>query len=280
MNPLIIEKDRFLRTDGTQFDWFGHIDFMLFFRSLNGLSLEEHLAKRTITKEQVVSTLMMAHYIEHQDPRAYGDRFFAHIKPVARALAALGYYWKPIVFADAQVLMSDKNEQRTFLGRCAQEFSGEPNVIPCLGNELSKNGINPFDFVKPSGNLWSRGSETGDSEPPRPGWDWKDWHPRRDWPKVLFGNDDAWYVKEGVNSGGQTLDVSMPVIISEPIGFWDRDIPNRRSSDPNLARVIGGTARYFARGVDFMSEEGLRCDDWSDRTKECAVAMCNAMKQV
>lgn len=276
---LTIERDRFLKADGSQFDWCGHIDFMLFYKSLDGFAIEPHLAERRLVEDQVVVTLMMAHYIEHRDPLSYGPRFFAHIKPFAKALAAQNWYWMPIVFADAQVLMPDKGRQHDFLWRCAAEFAGEPNVLPSLVNEYQKNGIEPGIFEKPKGNWWSRGSMTGDAEPYRPGWDWKEWHPRRDWPKVLFGNDDAWYVKEGVNADFQNLDRAMPGIVSEPIGFWDREVPGRRSSDPNLARVIGGTARYFARGVNFMSEEGLRCDPWTPNTKTCAERMFAAMRQ-
>lgn len=276
---LIIERDRFLRADGSQFDWCGFISFMLFYKSLDGFVMEPYLDDCLLVSEQVVVTLMMAHYIEHRNPADYGERFFAHIKPFARALASRNMYWMPICLADAQIIMPDKSQQVQFVNRCAQEFAGEDNILPSLGNELSKNGVDPFYFSKPNGNYWSRGSEVGDTAPPRPGWDWKEWHPRRDWPKVLFGNDDAWYVKEGIDSNFQILDRAVPCIITEPIGFWDHDIPNRRSSDPNLARVIGGTARYFARGVNFHSEEGLHSDNWAERTKECAVAMFTAMRQ-
>jgi hypothetical protein len=280
-SPLVIERDRFLRqSDGSQFDWFGHIDFMLFWKSLaDGFPIEPHLDARQVVEDQVVVTLMMAHFIEHRDPASQGERFFAHIKPFAQALAVKNWYWMPIVFADAQVIMPDRGHQQNFLQRCAAEFAGESNVLPSLGNELSKNGVDASIFSKPSGNLWSRGSEVGDTAPYRPGWDWKEWHPRRDWPKVLFGNDDAWYVKEGIDAGGTVLDTSMPCIVTEPIGFWDRDVPNRRSSDPNLARVIGGTARYFARGVNIMSEEGLHSDPWTPNTLLCAQVMARAMRQ-
>lgn len=277
---LIIERDRFLYPNGNQFDWCGHIDFMLYFRSLNGVSLDSIIDSRRLVPDQVVVTLMMAHYIEHQDPTAYGSRFYDHIKPFARALAEKNWYWMPIVFADAQVIMSNVQQQQQHLSRIAEQFSGEDNVLPSLANEASKNGIDVYNFSLPSGNWWSRGSEVGDTSPRRPFWHWTEWHPRRDWPKVLFGNDDAWYVKEGIDANNNILGAAIPGIITEPIGFWDRDIPNRRSSDPNLARVIGGTARYFARGVNFHSEEGLRSEPWTPRTAECARSMFRAMRQL
>src|SRR6185503_4603841 len=104
------------------------------------------------------------HYIEHHNPiDDYGERFFQHIKPFARALRDLNCYWMPIVFADAQVIMPAVSTQVYFLARCANEFAGEDNVLPSLGNELSKNGINPANFSRPEGNYWSRGSEVSDT---------------------------------------------------------------------------------------------------------------------
>jgi len=43
--------------------------------------------------------------------------------------------------------------------------------------------------------------------------------------------------------------------------------------------VIGGTSIYFARGANFMSEQGLRCEMWDDRTYECAVSFFKAINQ-
>lgn len=185
----------------------------------------------------------------------------------------------PIVYADEQII----NMGHNFVYQLAEIFNNHSNILPSLGNEWPKNGFNPGDFSRPNTtNLWSRGSTTSDSAPYFPSWDWKEWHPRRDWPKVLFGNDDAWYVKEGIDASGNVTDTSgrRPCVVTEPIGFWNQNVPNRRSNDPNLARVIGGTSIYFARGANFMSEEGLRCEYWDDVTYTCAVQFFNAINQV
>src|SRR5258708_4162 len=124
---LTIEADRFLRDDGSQFDWCGFTSFMLFYKSLDGFVMEPYLDDCTIVSEQVVMTLMMAHYIEHRDPNSYGERFFGHIRPFANALKSRGMYWMPIVFADAQVIMPDKNQQLQFFNQIAAEFRGIDN---------------------------------------------------------------------------------------------------------------------------------------------------------
>jgi len=250
---------------------------MLYKRSLDGVAIEPLLAQRFAAGSRSVATLMQAHFIERFYPSEYGQRYYDHIPAFAEALMKMGFYWQPVVYADEQIIKSGN----TFVYKLAEIFHNKPWIIPSLGNEWSKNGFNPGDFSRPNtNNLWSRGSEVADTAPWYPSWDWKEWHPRRDWPKVLFGNDDAWYVQNGVNGDLRKIDKIAPCVATEPIGFWDHDVPDRRSNDPNLARVIGGTSIYFARGANFMSEEGLRCESWDSITFECAVAFFNAINQV
>jgi len=279
IQELHISRDQFLLPDGTNYNWKGNIDFMLFKRSLDGQDISPLLAQRFNSGSRAIVTLMMAAFIERFYPSDYGARYLEHIHPFAETLKSKGFYWTPIVFADAQIIIPDKGSQTIFLGKISEQFAGMHWVLPSLCNEYQKNGCDPSIFNKPVGNLWSRGSNLSDSEPYRPGWDWKEWHPRRDWPKVIFGNDDAWYVKEGMDAENHMLDYPMPCIIGEPIGFWDRNVPNRRSNDPNLARVIGGTSIYDARGANFMSEQGLRCDMWDPITENCAKVFFNAINQ-
>lgn len=281
LKPLVpslhIVKDEFRDEEDNNWNWAGHIDFMLFKRSLDGIDIAPILAQRFAAGSRVVATLMMAHFIEHFYPSDYGSRFYDHIKPFGRALKDLGFLWMPIVGADQQIINLDFTAH---LDRCAAEFHNEHHILPSFGNECSKNGLKPLQYNRPAtNNLWSRGSEVGDSAPPNPGWDWKEWHPRRDWPKVLFGNEDAWYVKEGIEYPERVIDHPMPCVSTEPIGFWSNDVPNRRSSDPNLAKVLGGTSIYFARGSNFMSEQGLRCEPWDSRTYQCALAFFKAINQ-
>lgn len=277
VQELHINGDQFLTLDGTNYNWKGHIDWMLYKRSLDGVAIEPLLAQRFAAGSRCVATLMEAHYIERFYPSDYGQRYYDHIGPFAEALKSAGFYWQPVCYADEQVVKSGHD----FVYRLAERFANHYWILPSLGNEWSKNGFNPGDFSRPNtNNLWSRGSNVGDEAPWYPSWDWKEWHPRRDWPKVLFGNDDMWYVKEGVNSDGVVLDKRAPTIASEPIGFWTYNVPNRRSNDPNLARVIGGTSIYFGRGANFMSEQGLRCEPWDTITYNCAVEFFAGINQV
>lgn len=282
IQPLTAKRDQFLLPDGKNYNYRGHIHFLDFKKSLDGFPLDELINPWKALGSRGVTTLMMWHYgPEKFYPDDYGNRFFAHIKPFARALKDLDMYWRPIVFGDVQVIKPTAGEQQIFLARCAAEFNNEWNVLPSLTNEFQKNGINPADFNRPStNNLWSHGSAISDANAARPAWDYVEWHGRRDWPKVLFANEDGWFVKEGFNAEtGHYYDRSVPGIVGEPIGFWDRDIPGRRSSDPNLAMVMGGTSIYYMRGSDFMAEESLASVNPSPRTAECARRFYQAIEQ-
>lgn len=277
MERIHADGEVFVTESGARWTHAGHIDFLLYKRSLEGVTIEPLLAERYAAGSRVVCTLGMCHYIEHFYPQDYGDVYYSHLRPFAQALAAAGFYWMPILFADQHMVRV--SEQQHFR-RCYEGLAGEPNVHPSLVNEYPKNGIDPSRFVKPEGTglLWSRGSGLADDEPPRPAWDWTEFHPRRDWPKVLMGNFDGWWVKEGVREGGPRVDRPTPCVSTEPIGFWSHDIPGRRSSSPDLARVIGHTCVDFLRGGNFHSENGIRSESWDARTTECAVQFFRGMQ--
>lgn len=277
---LHAEGEVFKTESGGRWTFAGHIDFLLYKRSLDGVTIEPLLAERYAAGSRVVCTLGMAHYIERFDPRDYGDVYYSHLKPFARALAAMDFYWMPIIFADAQVILPNQRDQHRHFARLVQELAGEPNILPSLGNEVWKNGVKPEAFQKPEGTgcLWSRGSGLMDQDCPRPAWDWVEYHPRRDWPKVLWGVNEGWYVKEGRGENGHVSDPPKPGAATEPIGFWSHDVPGRRSSSPDLARVIGHTCVDFMRGGNFHSENGLRSESWDARTTECAVQFFQGMR--
>lgn len=279
IQPLHVVDDLLVKADGSYYNYRGNVDFMAFKRSLDGADMG-FLEQRRQAGSKGITTLFMAKYIEDFNPDNYSDRIFLHIKPFANFLLSLDLYWRPIIFADLQVFGRSLQWQQDFLNRCAAQFNDMWWVLPSLGNEVQKNGIDPGRFVRPAtNNLWSRGSALSDTAPYIPGWDYKEWHPRRDFPNVIWSNNDGWYVKEGIDASNVRLDRKMPAICGETIGFWDRDLPNYRSQDPNLAMCIGGNSIYCLRGGDLMTQEGLRCEMWTPRTFECATRFFKAVGQ-
>ena len=146
-----------------------------------------------------------------------------------------------------------------------------------LVNEWSKNGVDPRDFAKPSGVISSQGSEVSDTAPPQPGWDYHTWHGRRDWPKVVFSSDDAYWVASGRTEGGQTLGPPMPIVHDEPIGFSEADIPGRRSNNPEVARIVGATCGTFCDGGTFHSDYGIHSVGWSPEVDSLARTFFRAL---
>lgn len=281
IGPLTVQRDQFL-LNGKNYNWRGHIHFLDFKKSLDGVSLNELIEPWKVLGSQSVTTLMMWEYgPEKFYPKDYGWRYFAHIKAFAQALRDLNMYWRPICFADAQIIIPDLRDQQNFLNQLATEFNNEWNVLPELVNEFQKNGIDPSNFARPAtNNLWSHGSALPDSDSARPAWDYITFHPRRDYPKVIFGNEDGWYVKEGMNgTDNHYYDRSVPGICGESMGFHEFEVPGRRSADPNLAMVQGGTSIYYMRGGDIMTEVALASIAPGPITAECARRFFRAISQ-
>lgn len=275
---LRIEGNKFLRPDGSEWVWAGHIDFMLRKRSLDGMTIEPHLRERKKSGSYVVVTLEMAHYIERYYPDDYGVRYWDHIRPFAKACAAEGFWWCPILLADAQEIKKNVSDQQRYVQRWAEHMAGEPNLLPSLGNEWPQNGWHPGNFAFPGGDglLWSRGSTTSDAPPFPQGWGWKEWHGRRDMPKVFWSHDDMLLLREGNTDDGP----GVPTIGSEPIGFWHTDVRDRRSSNAHLAKVLGGCSVYFGNGSNGHSQEGLRSESWHPHTAMCIAAQLGEIQKV
>lgn len=275
LESLHAEGVEFKTQSGRRWVMAGHIDFVLRKRFMeNGPdTVTGILTPRLALGSNSAMTLEMWYYGEKFKPSDYGEKYYADIKPFARHLASLGAYWQPIILADAHILMPSIVDQRNHVGRFAREIAGEPNVLPILVNEFQKNGVDPNMHQKPEGTgcLWSKGSGTSDGPPPQPGWDWHQWHGRRDF-KALFSSQDGYYVMMGHEEGGPQMETPKPCGHTEPIGFWSNNVSNRRSNDPNLARIIAATSVLYMQGANFMSEEGLRCGPWEPRTQECARA--------
>ena len=90
-----------------------------------------------------------------------------------------------------------------------------------------------------------------------PGWGIRMFHGRRDYPKVFMSFDDAVYVGRGLDSDGKQYAPFAPIAHDEPMGFAEIAIPNRRSTDPNLARCLMLTGKAYGVGATFHSEDGI-----------------------
>lgn len=271
LQAVWIEGGHFHDAHGRWF-WKGVTEFCLYKRFLEGEDIRPILRQRREAGANLVRVLMQMHYITRFYPRespAFYDRLleFNHI------IYTEGMRWECTVFADENEVKSGRGHW----DRITQALAGAPNVFVELVNEWPKNGIDPNAFSKPAGLLASQGSALSDSAPPLPGWDYHTWHGRRDWPKVIFSSEDAWYVGDGYDAGGSHPYSAKPVTHDEPMGFSAVDQPGRRSNSIELARQIGATCSTFCDGGTFHSDEGINSVLWGPEVDAMARKFFDAL---
>jgi hypothetical protein len=194
---------------------------------------------------------MMA-YIAPFDPREFGQRWFDELPAFAADAEAYQQRLHFDVFADNQIYKLGT----AFWNQFCEVARPIASMIPGAGNEHFKNGFDPYALAYP-GVLSSQGSATADAAPPMPGWGVRMFHGRRDYPKVFMSFDDAIYVGRGLDASGTSYAPFAPIAHDEPMGFAEIDIPNRRSTDPNLAACLMLTGKAYGCGATFHSEDGI-----------------------
>ena len=257
-----VDGSRFVTEHGAPWVWKGATDFLLFKRFLEGQDIVPILNERKAVGANLVRVLGMCHYITHFYPQDHAN-YYEKLSAFFDLLFEHRLYVEFVCFADQQEV---KIDEQAHFNRVCDVIRSKSNVFLELVNEWRKNGIDPNEFSKPSGIISSRGSGLGDEAPPTPGWDYHTWHGRRDWPKVLFANEDMWFVKEGIVYPNHHVDVPRPTVADEPIGFGPHDIPGRRSNNPYVAKVTAETGLLFGSGATFHSDEGIQSQGFQPHT--------------
>ncbi len=217
----------------------------------------------------------MCHNIAQFYPHEYAG-YWTRLPDFGRLLAQYEFYFTFCVFADAQIVMSNRTAQQAHYNSGVATLQSIPNSILELVNEFPQNGIDPSRFTDPSGLLASQGSGLGDRGPAWPGWTLHDQHERRDWQKVIGGAVDGWDISHGIpyfeQGYGERVFRVAPIVFGEGIGFAERDEPNRRSSSPVLAGLKAREYRLLGSGGRFHSGAGVFSQPFGPVTTECARA--------
>jgi hypothetical protein len=274
---LRIEGTRFVTADGQPWIWKGATDFLLYKRWLEGEDITPLLRERREAGANLLRVFMQCHNIAHFYPADY-DGYYERISVFSESLASQGFWWEAVAYCDEQNVKSGPSHWTLLtdqLKRC-------DNAVAELVNEHKQNGVDPSRFAHPGGGLLcSRGSGLSDEPPFRPGWDFYGWHGRRDWPKVTSSTEDMWYIAnckaDGWHSDNPAFQPPRPIVHDEPMGFAANAEPNRRSNDPNLARLLGAAAVTLGAGGTYHSENGIYSRPWDDTEKSCARAFLGAM---
>lgn len=266
--------------NGSRWIYKGMTGFCDLKRFLDGEDIRPQLEQARELGANSRRVLGMMHHITRFYPSDYGGGYFYALTALASLYADYGLQLKFDCFADAQIITPDVGAQRAWWAQVCDTLRPIPNNLLALGNEWPKNGFNPSDFARPEGLTVSQGSALSDAPPPLPGWDFREWHGRRDWPKVHVSTEDMFYVSEGIeNQDGHFVQAypPAPAIHDEPMGFAEVDIPGRRSTDSLLARRLGYASLAHGNGSTFHSEDGIYSRLLGPIQQQCSRAMFGAL---
>lgn len=249
----------------------GTDQFCVYDRFLRGTGLDALFAESRELKFNLWRVLLMGSAAQNSilDLRPDRGGFFEGLRPFADLLNQHGIILLATVFADAQDVMPARGDRQRHWDHVTSALAGSV-TLASAGNQFPKNGWSPDDVSDP-GMPWSRGSSTEDQKVDPRGASFAEFHPRRDLPKSLLDS-----VASPVTLYDEGL--SVPLIISEPIGFAETDQPGRRSNDPRLAWKL---ARHYATecgGAVFHNDDGMRSQPMGRVTRACAEAWQRGMR--
>lgn len=273
-----IEGDRFINNDGSEFIWSmmtGFCDYKLF---LDGGDIRSVLKQSQDLGSRGRRIFGMMSFITNFNPRNYGNAYYNRLGEFYSLLAEYEQYGEFCNLCDCQVLMTDEGMQKEHHARVCDELQGIQNAMYSLGNEWPKNGFQPDHFARPSLLICSQGSTTSDAAPPMSGWNYREWHGRRDYPKVWVSADDMMFVGKGIDEGGHQYAEAKPIIHGEPIGFAEVNIPGRRSTDSRLARSLAIDSKAHGNGGVFHCEDGMYSRLLGPIQQICGIEFFKAMR--
>jgi len=257
--------------------WRGFTNFLLFKKFLDGEDIIPLIDECKELGANLVRVLGMCSKITNFNPASYGNRYWTGLEVFAGILKGSKLYLEFTVFADAQDIIHDINNQKNHFSKAIEVLRVHDNTFIELVNEYPKNGISPGNFTQPIGINSSQGSNLSDAVGPRPGWTYHTFHGRRSWPKVLLSSiDPAVFIARGIDVDNNVTGLPKPFIHDEPIGFAEVNISGRRSNDPKLAAELAYDSLKYGGGT-FHSESGIRSEPLGPVQKECARAWFNRM---
>lgn len=203
---------------------------------------------------RVLRVFGMAQSFMQLKPSDYPD-YYTTVSFLSDYVQQYGFVIQWECLADCQQSgMTDVSLRRAHVYNMAQAINGRA-ALGSLGNEWPKNGWSPSEHSRPSGsNLWTKGSNLGDNDPPTPAWDYSCYHGRRDGTKCFLSGGDLAFAVYGYPGWPGTQG---PTIMDEPIGFAEQSIPGKRASNTQIAYQIAFNSRTSASGGTYHSDCGV-----------------------
>lgn len=166
-------------------------------------------------------------------------------------LNANGKYAQLDLVCDNNIFGKDANFLRTLLVEVDSVANAHKGILGSLGNEVTKNGINPNDFTEPTGKtLWACGS--GESGAPAPLSNGKSWKTQR---QHLRRDIKMFIDIPPVDAPSYNLN---PIIIfDETIGYWNNiTTTGSRTGNIDWASKMGRIMSAFNGGVIHLDAGG------------------------
>lgn len=207
----------------------------------------------------------------HLVPSEHPD-YLTKLRPFVEYCGSLGFY-VDLTGGDAQAIFPNPGAIQQHVNDVCAAVVDLPNVFVQTSNEPFKNGID-VNVVRPPqwGSVNPLLRDSGaygeqDSWPTSSDLDFLDFHPSRE----DSGSPYPKWIAETYASAFNLMQTrGKPVRIAEPMGFAEVNKPGARSTDPALARLLGGVAGIC--GIGFHSDDGMACDGLRPVQRACAVS--------
>lgn len=276
---LSVDGILFRREDGSIFPWRGFSDFRLYDRYLAGENIRPLLEERVNVGANLLRVLGMVDSFAHLWPQEHAE-YYDKLAPFAALLADYGLRLEFVVFADAQIVMPDRQAELEHGRRVLAAFADSPLVVVEWSNEAFKNlpGADEGDRERWAQELgeamWpqARAQHTltasgaysiGDCATSFPVLDFLTEHSDRFSSEWVRKTKDAKEHRDGFSRKpedcggvGGFAGVHVPVVLDEPKGIGDEE--GRRTANQAQVAEYAASAQMFSAGSTAHSDLGVQ----------------------
>lgn len=278
--PIHKDSHCLRQADGQIFRWLGLSAFQLYLMYLNGDKLDVISEWRKVTPGvTMLRVLGMVNSFAHLHPQEHPD-YYDRLKPFADYLKErwnIGVEF--VVFADASIIMPDRNQRNQHRDKVIAAFAGCSNVFIEAANEPNKDGS---DGNMPGGNqeahehavaMAGHGplctSGAGSDEAIAAGL------AGPDYVTIHSPRTDDWYRrnKDVLDVRDQT---GLTCVEDEPMGIAEVDKPGSRTANVQECATAGAVAQLHGLGSTIHGDFGITCTPFGPVQSQCAKAWHDA----
>lgn len=282
LHRLHVEGRRFVDAHGSDIFLIGTDSWCLFSRFANGENIDAVMDEIRDAGCNALATFSMADGVEMQtgithNPATDPDHFYK-VKDFNAKAAARGLYVYWICFATGQKFYPNVSDANAYWMAFWRSLLGSENTLASLVNEGNQHINIPGDrasYERPSGIVACIGSDGAESPCYLPGWDFSDYHGRRDTHVKMIADADLEELIVGYSGYAGT---QMASFQGEGPHFAEVAEPGRRENNPDFAAQLAKASRPTA-GFWFLSDDTLRGQLLGPTQKACLLKSTQALLQ-